>query len=136
MASDNAVVNAIMPSLNNLLSIRGQLAYIARLYRITRTYNSDGITYTETSAEILPIPNIQERKKDVNVSREGELRRGEIEVKAVSKASYATANLLETISNPATNVIYLYKYQDEYYTIMQLRERLLTWEMELEKWNG
>ncbi len=134
--SDNAIVNALLPSLNALLSIREQTAYIARLYRITRTYNIDGINYTETSAEITPVPYIKEHAKDFELKTMGELRKGDLSVKSISKATYTTASQLETLSDPSSLVIYLYKFKNDYFTAMQVKENLLTWDMELVKWNG
>lgn len=134
--SDNAVVNAILPSLNALLQIREQTAYIDRLYKVTRIYEDDGYTYTETQEEITPIPAIKYRNKDFSLRAQGELEEGDLYVSMISKATYTSIEQLQTLSDPESSTIFLYKFKNVYYTATQIKENILTWDLVLRRWNG
>lgn len=140
---DNVLVGAILPVLNNILGVRQKVAYLGNLYRVTRTYDSDRINYTETEVEILPIPGISDRKRDVSFFKQGEIAVGDLFVTCISKSTYTHISQLETSEDPASLVLTLYKFvpfgrpQDgEYYLVSNIREKLVTWDMDLVRYTG
>lgn len=135
--ADNGLYNAIIPSLNTILGIREQLAYKGRVYYVTRTYDAQGLTYTDTEVEITPVPNVYERSEIFKNRNFGSGEYGDIVVKSISKATYPDGTVLETKTDPAQPLVnHLYRFKESYYTCIKVKEKLFTWQLELLKYNG
>lgn len=134
--ADNAIVAALLPVINSILDIRRQTGYLGRLYRVTRIFNPDGIGYTETQEEIVPVPGVSLKPDSFDQKMQGLVKLTVLRVTEISKANYPTADLLETFTDPNSATIYLYKFQEYYFTCTKLEEDYVYWNMELTKYDG
>lgn len=122
---------------DKILAVRENMgAQLADVYLIERTWSGqrqgDG-SLVDVSIKISPIPEIVDYSHSVAVSESGAYKSGDILLRGISFNSYTESDLT-TITNKK-NVERFYKVGKHYYTMIHIKEKFLTWDIQLRKIN-
>ena len=130
-------LTGIRKSLNNILSIRDKVAILHAVFQITRTWQGEEVgsgEYTDDKVRIYPTPRLKEYGHDVRISEGGSIKQGDIILKGLSKENYEETDLECTTLSP--NVEKFWLIDDKEYTTINVKERMLTFDVQLRKRSG
>lgn len=127
-------VDDLRSNVNSILGLRDDLgAALKPVYIVTRTWSGDELgagTKTDVQAQVLPSPRVVEFSQQYAIKEGGAVQQGDILLKGISQQAYATKNLVDC-SYIAANIEKLYKVGGVLYRVIHVRERHLTWEVQL-----
>ena len=110
-------------------------ADIKKVEIITRTWAGerpgDG-TFEDISEGMNPLPCIKDLSHDVRVTEGGAVKQGDLILTGVSRNTYPEEDSLRTDTG-TRNVEKFYKIGDHYYRTINIKERLVTWEVHVRK---
>lgn len=130
-------LTGIRKSLNSILSIRDKVAIIHAVFQVTRTWQGEEVgsgEYTDDTVRIYPTPRLKEYGHDVRISEGGSIKQGDIILKGLSKENYEETDLECTTLSP--NVEKFWLIDDKEYTTINVKERMLTFDVQLRKRSG
>lgn len=127
--SEGAAIKGIKKGLNSILGVRDKVALIHRVYMVTRTWSEREIgrgEYRDVEVQMLPSPGIKEFKHDLRVQEGGAVQQGDVLLKGISQVSYPEESDIDC-SSSLPGVERFYRIAGKEYTVVNVRERYLTW---------
>lgn len=119
-----------------ILSIREKMgAQLADVFLITRTWNGERVgdgQFTDAEIRIAPTPEIVDFSHDVRVTEAGAVKAGDLILKGVSRNKFPDELTLRTDTDDK-RVEKLYTVGKHFYTVVNIRERLITWDIHIRK---
>lgn len=127
---------SFLPCLDSILGIREQIgAEKADVYLVTRVWSGrvpgDGF-HTDTEEMIRPKPMIVDLSHDIRLQEAGVVKQGDLFIRQISKARYPHEKDIDC-QTTAKNIEKFYKVGEHYYTLIQVVERHLTWDIQVRK---
>lgn len=125
-----------MSGLNSVLSVRNKIGAIKQpVSFITREWTGktvgDGIS-KDTETEVYPAPHIVDYSHSIRLQEGGAIKQGDLLLKAISKSSFPSSKDIDG-SSEAKNIERFFKVGEYYYTVISVRERYLTWDVQVRK---
>lgn len=127
-------LTGLRKNLNSILGIRDKVAIIHAVFQVTRSWSGDELgegVAQDDKVRILPTPRLKEYGNDVRIAEGGSIKQGDIILKGISKENYSEEDLECTTSS--SNVERFWLIDDKEYTTINIRERYLTYEVQLRK---
>ena len=124
--------------LDKMLGIKDDLGVVLKpVYIVIRTWSGARIgtgTATDAATQVKPSPRIIDMFDNVNIAPGGRIEDGDILLTGISKQSYPNKSDIDNIvSNSTKNVEKLYKIGTDFYQITRVKEKYLTWQVEVRK---
>ena len=121
---------------DKILGIRDQIGVqLADVSIITRTWSGDRQgdgTFADVELKILPSPQIVDFSHDLRVMEGGAVKAGDLILKSISRNKFPDEEVLRTDTN-ARNIAKYYKVGNHFYHLVNIRERLVTWDVHIRK---
>lgn len=136
------IIDSLLPAVDSILGVRDKVgAVIKPVSLVTRTWYDDA-SYTTLATTVggyardevvrmIPSPGLKDFAQDIRLREGGAIQQGDIVLSNVSKHSYAKADL--DGSSPSQNVEKLFKVGDDFYQSINVREKYLTWDVQIRK---
>jgi hypothetical protein len=136
MSADDDIVQSLLGVVDTMLGVRDDIgAKIHDVFILTRTWTGerpgDG-TDSEERVQILPSPQIVDYSQNLRITEGGAIKSGDIILKNLSRNTYPDESFLDC-STDARNIERYYFINDRQYTVIQVKESYLTWDIHLRK---
>lgn len=130
------LVSDLRENINDVLSIRDELGAAKQpVALVTRTWSGtepgDG-TFTDASTPVVPSPSILAYTDDYRIKEGGAVQQGDIKLKWISKQSFPDRAAVECAIE-AQNIEKFYSVGGFMYRVIQVEEKLLSWNVLLRK---
>jgi hypothetical protein len=129
-------VPSLLPCIDSVLGVRDAIGAVKRrVYLVTREWSGrtvgDGI-YEDSEEEITPQPGIRDVGHDVRIQTGGAVQQGDLFVTNISKNRYSEENSINGYSDSKT-IEKFYRIGDYLYTVIHVKEKHLTWHVQVRK---
>jgi hypothetical protein len=129
------LVDSIKGCSDKIFEIRDKLGAALRpVYVVTRTWTGrapgEG-TMTEVVQELTPVPGIRDIAHDRLVKEGGTATEGDLIVYHISKRKYAESDI--NCKSAAKNVVKLFKIGTEFYRVIHVHERYVSWDVHVRR---
>lgn len=117
---------------NKILGIRDKIgANLKNVFIVTRTWSGTSVgegTPIDSSVQVLPSPHIVDYSHNIRIRQGGNIQRGDLVLKSISKETYATQSEVDSTTS-AKNIEKMYRVGERMYQIIHVKENHLTWEV-------
>lgn len=131
-----SILTNLRANLNGILGLRDSLGVAkSTVYIATQTWTGTEIgdgTMTETTAQMLPTPYIFVFTADRKIPEGGVVAAGDIILRQISMQSYPNESQIDCSSTLA-NVEKLYKIDGNYYRVIEVTKKHVTWKVTLKR---
>ena len=122
--------------IDQILGVRDGIgATLAEVDIITRTWTGRRVgegTYSESVVPVKPSPQIVDFSHNVRVTEAGAVKSGDLILKGISRTQFPDEAVLRT-DNVSKQVEKRYKIGTHYYTVIHIKELLVTWDVHVRK---
>lgn len=131
------MIKNLLPGLNSILKVRDDIGAIREqpIYIITRKWSGvspgDGLS-EDTEEKVYPSPGIRDHSHDVRLMSGGTMKQGDLILRNLSKASYPDRKSIDG-SSDAKNEEKFFKVGDFVYTVVNIKENHLTWDIQVRR---
>ena len=131
-----SVVEDLRASVNDILGLRDDIgAGLKPVSIVTRTWSGeepgDGVP-TDLEEPVVPSPYVVEYSDEYRIKEGGAVQQGDIMLRQISKQSYPTREFVDC-SVIEKNVEKFYRVGNALYRVIMVKERHLTWNVQLRK---
>ena len=127
---------SLLNCVDSILGIRDGIgASLADIEIITRTWSGRRVgegTFSETSVDVKPTPQIMDFSHNIRVSEAGAVKAGDLVLVGISRNQFPDEAVLRT-DNSDKKVEKLYKVGDHFYRTIHIKEKLVTWDVHVRK---
>lgn len=129
--SAEGIIGDLIPEVDDILAIRDEIGEpIHTVFFVTRTWSGtepgDG-TFTETKSALYPTPRVVEYRHDLNMTDIGQVRRGDIMLKMISKQSYPNRDEVALNLDLGSNKESFYEIDGDLYRVIKVTEKHVVW---------
>lgn len=130
------LIEGLKLNLDSVLGVRDTIgATLHKVYLITRTWSGkqpgEGQAIDQ-SVQIKPTPGIKEYAHDLRLVEGGAVKQGDIILRGISKHIYPNETFLDgRTGNKSVEKFYL--INDRLYTVINIKENYVTWDVQLRK---
>lgn len=126
----------LLKGIDCVLSVREDMgAQIHDVYLIDRRWSGERVgdgQFSDSLEKISPTPSIKDYSHDVRVTNVGAVKAGDLIVTGISRNKYPDELRLRTDTEDR-NHEKLYKVGKHFYTLVHIKENLVTWDIHLRK---
>lgn len=132
----SGLLDGLKDCIDSVLSVRDCVGAVLHPVEIlTRTWSGerpgDGDA-TEETIEISPSPQIVDFSHDVRITEGGAVKQGDIIIRGISKNAYPNESEINC-AGVAPNIEKYYLINEKIYTVINVKENYLTWDVQLRK---
>ncbi len=135
--SASSLRDGLMSCVDSALSVRDKTgAKLHDVFVVTRTWSGEDIgdgQSSETEIQVLPTPEIVDYSMDIRLQTGGSIRQGDLILKSISCNKFSAVDL--HTQTEQDNVEKFYKINNEFYDVIRIRERFITFEVHIRKTN-
>lgn len=126
----------LLDCVDSILGIRDCIgANLADVYFVTRTWSGtrpgDG-EFEDVEEQMKPTPQIVDYSHDIRLQQGGAYKQGDLILRNISRNQYPEESILRTDTG-IKNVEKFLKVGSNYYRVIQVKEKLLTWDVQVRK---
>lgn len=135
--SKNPLIDSLLPNLDDSLGVRDSIgAVLHTVSFVTRTWEGgkkpgEG-TPKDVVVQMLPTPFLKDYSHDLRLREGGMVKQGDIIMKNVSKHKYPTEDLVDGTTS-AKSIEKFYLIDDRLYTVINVKEGYVTWDIQIRK---
>lgn len=122
--------------MDKILGVRDDMgANIHEVYLIDRSWSGERVgdgQFIDNTDQILPTPCIKDYSHDVRISEAGAVKSGDLILTGISRNAYPDELTLRTDTVERSRQK-LYKVGKHFYTVVHIKEKLVTWDIHLRK---
>lgn len=126
----------LLDCLDDILSIRDCIgANLAECKIVTRTWSGQRVgdgSFEDAEEELKPTPQIKDYSHDLRLQQAGTYKQGDLILRGISKNAYPEETILRTDTGNK-QVEKFIKVGANYYRTIQIKENLVTWDIQVRK---
>lgn len=129
------IKDCLLDSLDCILGIREDMgAQIDDVYLVTRTWAGERVgdgKYKDVTVKMKNTPEIVDHSHSIRMSEGGSIKQGDLVLKTISQKDYSEDQL--RTDTGLEKVEKFVKVGDHYYRTINVRKRLVTWDVHIRK---